>query len=147
MSRLELWRQLQDFRGPSGRACHTVYTDLLNDRAVPFYGRRRNPFVRTEKWPRCLRGAADGSVFEPSSQAQVRLPEQPPAPDIHHNCPGAGIHYNGGGSLIDVLGGHSNSGVARSKGFDLHERCPQFPQRSLASVTLLDPHDGLRNQG
>ena len=134
------------FEDPRVALATLGYTDLLNDRAVPFYGRRRNPFVRTEKWPRCLRGAADGSVFEPSSQAQVRFPEQPPAPDIHDNCPGAGIHYSGGGSLIDVLGGHSNSGVARTKGFDLHERCPQFPQRSLASVTLLDPHDGLRNQ-
>jgi hypothetical protein len=54
MSRLELWRQLQDFREDLRVELATLgYVD----RAVPFYERRRNPFVRTEKCPLVFTGS------------------------------------------------------------------------------------------
>ena len=37
-----------DFEDPRVALATLGYTDLLNDRAVPFYGRRRNPFVDRE---------------------------------------------------------------------------------------------------
>jgi hypothetical protein len=66
------------------------------------------------------------SVVEPAPQAQVSLLEQPPPPDIRHKRAGALVQHKGCGSLIEILGGHSDSGVARTQGVDFQERCPQF---------------------
>jgi hypothetical protein len=50
-----------------------------------------------------------------------------------------------GRSLIEILGGHSNSGVARTQGSDFQERCPQGTQRGVGFIFMLDPCDGLLN--
>ena len=103
--------------------------DRLADRAL-------RAIERGELTPEQFRNSPDvalllqclplSSVFEPSPQAQVRLPEQPPAPDIHDNRSGPLIQDECSGSLIEILRGNTNPGVPRALQFRVWLRAAEL---------------------
>ena len=77
------------------------------------------------------------------AQAGICLLEQSPAPYIHRLWATALGRNKCRCCLVEIVGGHSDSRIARHGGLDLQEGGPQLAQRRVSPVPALDPSNRL----